>query len=87
VMSECADDRSQRHPGESVAAMRVRLDNERWDKRGRPHPLSAFQVGTAPPVSASSRSSSSSTSQPETRSTSTSKTRALRKTLRKSKRT
>ena len=82
VMSEYADDHSQREPGESVAAMRMRLDNEHWDKHSRPHPLSAFQVGSAPAASASSYSSSSSSSQTRTRSTTASKARTLRKSKR-----
>jgi hypothetical protein len=60
--SEYADDFSPRRPGESIAAMRLRLDNEHWDAHGKPHPQSGFQVETAPPSSASSNSSSSSTS-------------------------
>jgi hypothetical protein len=34
--------------GETRAAMLLRLDNEHWDKHGRPHPDSAFQTSKAP---------------------------------------
>ena len=66
-VSEHADDFSQRKPGECIAAMGMRLDNEHWDAHERPHPQSGFQVGMAPPSSASSNSSSSSTSKPKTK--------------------
>ena len=72
--SEYADDFSPRQPGESIAAMRLRLDNEHWDAHGKPHPQSGFQVRTAPPSSASSNSSSSSTSKLQKKS----KTKTLR---------
>jgi hypothetical protein len=35
--------------GVTAAAMLLRLDNEHWDKHGRPHPESAFQT-SKPPV-------------------------------------
>jgi hypothetical protein len=80
-VSEHADDFSQRKPGECIAAMRMRLDNERWDARGRPHPQSGFQVGIAPPSSASSNSPSSFTLKPKKKL----KARALRKSKTKNK--
>ena len=79
--SEYADDFSPRLPGESVAAMRLRLDNEHWDARGRPHPQSGFQVGMALHSSTSSNSSSSSTSKVQRKS----KGKTTTKTLRSSK--
>ena len=78
--SECADDFSPRLPGESIATMRLRLDNEHWDAHGRPHPQSGFQVGMAlhSSASASSNSSSFSTTKVQRKSKGKTKTKTLR---------
>jgi len=74
--SEYADDFSPRLPGESIAAMRLRLDNEHWDAHGEPHPQSGFQVGMA--LLSSASSSSSSTSKVQRKSKGKTKTKTLR---------
>ena len=48
-------------PSQETHSQRLlRLDNEHWDKHGRPHPQSSFKVGSAPASRSSSSSSSSS---------------------------
>ena len=46
---------------ESKAKRLQRLDNEHWDRYGKPHPQSAFQTGPSSPSASQSSSSSTST--------------------------
>ena len=48
-------------PKESKAKRLQRLDNEHWDRYGKPHPQSAFQTGPSSPSASQSSSSSTST--------------------------
>ena len=61
---------------ESEAKRLQRVDNEHWDRHGRPHPKSAFQTGPSSPPASQSSSSSTSTKL---------RKKGTRKTVKKSK--